>query len=93
MRLIVGVTAIAIGYALLYYGVVMYKYYNSTSGTSQGIPLSSLLGIPGRQGDAAADWAQPPFHGNITRVPANSGTSNSTPANQSPFINPAVQSA
>jgi hypothetical protein len=59
MKFAFGIGALILGYTVLYYGMCLYRNYNSSTGTSAGIPFGILLGIPQTSGNAAN--AMPPF--------------------------------
>ena len=70
MKLIVGMLAFAFGYVLLYYGIGMYRGYDSANpANTTGIPLSVLMGFNGKWSDIGANpgapgvYATPPFSG------------------------------
>lgn len=65
MRTIVGMFMVALGYVTLYYGVVMYRQYDSTaSSATQGIPFSVLLGLHARDAIVSSAGSEvPPYAG------------------------------
>lgn len=47
MKFVVAVGMIAFGYAVLYYGVCLYRRYDPKAGTTDGVPpLWYLMGFP-----------------------------------------------
>lgn len=71
MKAVVGMLAFGFGYALMYYGIIMYRVYDSTNpADTPGTPLSVLLGFsqgntigsPSTNGSKQG-FATPPFQG------------------------------
>jgi len=84
MKLIVGMAAFSLGYTLIYYGVVMFRGYDSTNpNNTRAIPFGALLGFTSNYigGDINADWAKPPFR--FGAAVNTSGTPSSAPAQAS----------
>lgn len=77
MRLIVGMMSFVAGYALLYYGVVLYReYVPANPSATNGIPFSALLGFKPNVSSLGTMWVHPPF----TYAPSATTSGTATPA-------------
>lgn len=61
MKFVLGILGLSVGYALIYYGVTLFRSYDSGSGHAFGIPLAVLLGFRSIYNTDPDPYANPPF--------------------------------